>query len=92
MLRVVAGRFGMLSVLAIAVLVITGVYQYIALVPPHVKADFNATNFGLLFTLKMGMFAVLLLLIYLHTYRFSRRIRTLSDRVIACQADPARAG
>lgn len=89
LLKVVAGRFGILSVGAIGVLLLTGLFQYFTIVPAHIRVDPFAYNFGIIFTLKMVMLTALLILIYVHTYRFGGRIRALSDRLIALEGDPA---
>jgi len=91
LLRVVAGRFGRLAAISLALLVITGLYQYFAIVPPNVREAPNDYNFGVIFTLKMMMFVLLVILSGVHTYRFSKRITDLSDRVIALEGDPSSA-
>jgi uncharacterized membrane protein len=88
-LKVVAGRFGMLATASIVVLVLTGLYQYFTVLPPEIRANPNAYAFGPIFSLKMILFTALLLLIYIHTYRFSRRIADLSDRVIDLESAPS---
>lgn len=89
LLRVVARRYGMLAGVSIVVLLITGLYQYFTIVPEHIRAAPNDYVFGAIFSLKMILFTLLIILIYIHTYRFSRSIGTLSDQVIALQADPS---
>ena len=88
-LGVVARRFGMLAGVSLVVLLITGLYQYFTIVPEHIRDAQNDYVFGVIFSLKMMMFTLLIILIYVHTYRFSRRIGALSDQVIALQADPS---
>ena len=87
-LRVVAQRFGMLATASIVLLVVTGVYQYFTVVPEHIRAAPNDYVFGTIFSLKMMTLTILIILIYLHTYRYSSRIGALSDQVIALQDDP----
>ncbi len=87
LLGVVARRFGMMSVIAIATLAVTGIYQYVQVVGEHAGEPLNDYRFGTLFMTKMALFALLLVLILVHTYRFSRRIMRLSDAVIAGEGD-----
>ena len=87
LLGVVARRFGMMSVFAIVTLVVTGIYQYALVIREHAGESPSDYRFGPLFTTKMALFALLLVLILVHTYRFSRRIMRLSDAVIAGEGD-----
>jgi len=90
-LKVVAGRFGMLAGVAIVTLLVTGLYQYYTIVPEHVRAAPNDYMFGIIFSIKMLLFVTLIVLIYLHTFRYSKKIATLSDQVIALESDPSSA-
>jgi len=86
--RVVAARFGMLAGAAIVTLLVTGLYQYYYTVPESVRAAPEDYRFGAIFAVKMMMFTILLILIYIHMYRYGRRIGALSDAVIAGEDDP----
>lgn len=86
--RVVAARFGMLAGAAIVTLLVTGLYQYYNTVPQSVRESPEDFRFGTIFVLKMTMFTILLILIYLHMYKYGRRIAALSDQVIAAEDDP----
>ncbi len=89
-LRVVAGRFGMLAGGSLVVLLATGLYQFYSKVPEHIQESMMDYRFGIIFVVKMTLFTVLLLLILSHTLFFSRRIARLSDAVIAGEEDPGR--
>ena len=69
-------------------LLITGLYQYVAVVPQAIRQAPDST-FNAIFAAKMILFAGLVVLIYIHTYRYARRISTLSDQVIALERDPS---
>ena len=83
--RVVAARFGMLAMIAIVLLVVTGVYQYLVLVPASIRRAPDRYAFSNLFDAKMTMFILSLVLIFLHTRLFARKIATLSDQLIALE-------
>jgi len=86
--RVVAARFGMLAGISIVTLLVTGLYQYYTTVPASIRKAPEDYLFGTIFPLKMLMFTILLILIYIHMYKYGRRIAALSDQVIAAQDDP----
>lgn len=88
LVRVVAGRFGMLAGSALVVLLATGLYQFYAYVPESIQDDMMSYRFGIIFVVKMTLFTVLILLILAHTMFFSRRIARMSDAVLAGQEDP----
>ena len=87
-LRVVAGRFGMLAAGSIVILLATGLYQFYFYVPEPIQQNMMDYRFGIIFIVKMTLVTVLLLLILTHTLIFSRRIARLSDAVIAGEEDP----
>lgn len=91
-LRVVAGRFGMLAAGSIVVLLVTGLYQYYTLVPLQIREAPNNYVFGAVFSTKMLMFTLLVGLIFVHTRLYSRKISALSDEVMALERDPSAAG
>lgn len=90
LVRVVAGRFGQLAGGALVVLLVTGLYQFYSVVPEFVRNDMTSYRFGLIFTLKMASFALLVVLILAHALIFSRRVARLSDAVIAGEQEPWR--
>lgn len=81
--KVVAGRFGRLTVVALVLLLVTGLYQYFSIVPEHIRDDPQGYRFGTLFAAKMGGFTTIVVLIALHVFMFARKIARLSDAVIA---------
>ena len=84
---VVARRFGMLAMISLVVLLVTGLYQFYSVVPPAIQDDMMGYRFGLVFVTKMTLFTVLVVLILLHAMVFSRRIARLSDAVQAGTGD-----
>ncbi len=87
-LKVVARRFGILAGGSIVTLLVTGLYQYYTIVPVNVREAPEEYVFGPIFSLKMIMFTILIVLIYVHAFRYSKKIGALSDQVIAIQDDP----
>ena len=81
--KVVAGRFARLTVVALAVLLVTGLYQYFSIVPESIREDPQGYRFGTLFAAKMGAFTTVVVLIGVHVVVYSRKIARLSDAVIA---------
>lgn len=81
--RVVTARFGMLAGISLVLLLVTGLYQFYAGVPDDVRENLNDYRFGTIFSLKMLMFVIFIVLLVLHTVVIGRRIRRLSDTVIA---------
>ncbi|MCK9486578.1 MAG: hypothetical protein M0R73_07735 [Dehalococcoidia bacterium] len=88
LVRVVAGRFGMLAGASLVVLLLTGLYQFYFYVPEAIQENMMDYRFGIVFVVKMSLFTVLVLLIFAHMIFFSRRIARLSDAVLAGEADP----
>lgn len=80
---VVTARFGMISALALAALVATGVYQFFSILPDVIRDDINGYRWGPLFMLKMTLLVVLIALIAVHALVFARRVGRWSDAVIA---------
>ncbi len=81
--KVVAGRFGQLTVVALVLLLVTGLYQYYSIVPDSIRQDPEGYRFGAIFATKMGAFTTIIVLIGVHVGVFARRIARLSDAVIA---------
>ncbi len=86
--RVVTQRFGMLSGIALAGLVITGIYQLnSSLLDPDVQENMMDYRFGTIFVTKMTLLVVLIMLIAVHGAVFGRRIRAASEAVERGEAD-----
>jgi uncharacterized membrane protein len=81
--KVIAGRFGQLTVIALVLLLLTGLYQYYSVVPEHIREAPNDYRFGMIFAAKMGGFTLIIALIAVHVIFFARKIARLSDAVIA---------
>lgn len=86
-LRVVASRFGMLAGISIVVLLVTGLYQYFTLAPAEIRENLMDYRYGMIFTWKMLSFSILVVLVLVHAFVFSRRINRLSDAVIEGTGD-----
>jgi uncharacterized membrane protein len=87
--RVVTSRFGMMSVVSIVGLVITGLYMLSSsLVGPDVRDHMMEYRFGAVFGLKMLTFLVLLAAIAIHGVVFGRRIRATSEAVERGEVEP----
>jgi hypothetical protein len=69
------------------VLLATGLYQFYSTVPDSIQDDIMQFRWGLIFTTKMMTFTVLVVLVFVHAYIFSRRIARLSDAVIEGHGD-----
>jgi hypothetical protein len=86
--RVVTQRFGMLSVLALVGLVMTGVYQLnSSLIDPDVRENMMDYRFGTIFVTKMTLLVALIVLVAVHGMVFGRRIRAASEAVERGEAD-----
>lgn len=83
--RVIARRFAVLSVVALVGLLITGLYQFTspAIVPPAIRANINGYRWGGLFMLKMTLFVVLIAMIAFHGAVLARRIGRVTEEVKA---------
>lgn len=86
-LRVVASRFGMLAGISLVILLATGLYQFYTLPPAEIRENLADFRYGAIFVWKMVAFTVLVILILVHTFVFSRRISRLSDAVLAGEGD-----
>jgi len=86
-IQVVSRRFGLLAGLSLVVLLATGLNQFYTVTPQYIQDDMTAYRYGQIFITKMTLFTLLLGLILAHTFIFSRRIRALSDAVLAGTGD-----
>lgn len=81
--RVVTARYGMLAGVSLIVLLVTGLYQYFAYVPDEITENLGDYRFAAIFSTKMLFFVIFIALLVVHTVMIGRRIRRLSDQVIA---------
>ncbi len=81
--RVVTARYGMIAGIAIVLLVVTGIYQYMSMVPADIRGNLSSYRFGTIFMLKMALFAAFLALLFYHVFFVARRIVALSEAVVA---------
>ena len=86
--RVVTARYGMIAGIALVALVITGVYQYVSMVPADIRNHLADYRFGSIFMAKMGLFAVFLGLLLFHVLFVARRIGRALDAVLADGPNP----
>jgi uncharacterized membrane protein len=81
--RVVTTRFAVLAVVSLVGLLVTGLYQFYTddIVPPDVRENLMDFRWGWVFTTKMTLFVVLVVLIALHGAYFGRRVRETSEAI-----------
>jgi len=84
---VIARRFGMLAGISIVVLLATGLHQFYSIVPTHIQDDMMSYRFGQIFITKMTLFTALVVLVMVHAMVFAKRIRILSEEVLAGGGD-----
>ena len=80
--RVVAQRFARLTVGALVVLLVSGLYLLTSYVPENVRDSMADYRFGGLFVTKMIVVAVLLVVIGVHGMYYGPRIARASEAVI----------
>ena len=88
--RVVTRRFGLLTVISLLGLLVTGLYQFYSLVPEAIQDEMMDFRFGMVFVTKMTALTVLVGLIAVHGIVFGRRIRETSEAVERGEADAGR--
>ena len=83
--RVIAGRFAALTVIALVGLVATGLFQFYddAVVPPSIQESMNDYRWGQIFMLKMTLVVVLVGMIAFHGAVLARRIGRVTEEVKA---------
>lgn len=86
--RVVTQRYARIASVAIVGLLVTGLYQYVSMVPSAIRADLAHYRFGYLFMTKMVMFVLVLALIAVHAGGVARRITRISEAVERGEATP----
>ena len=89
--QVVTRRFAMLAGVSLLGLLVTGLYQFYSddIVPPGVQDNMMDFRWGVVFSTKMTLFVVLVVLIAVHGAYFGRRIREASEAVEAGTAPAA---
>ena len=81
--RVVTRRFAMLSGISLVGLLITGLYQFYSdnIVPDGIREEMMDYRWGLIFSIKMTLFVILIVLTAVHGFVFGRRIQAASAAV-----------
>lgn len=87
--RVVTRRFAMITGIALALLLVTGLYQFTSetITPAAVQDDIAGFRFGPIFMAKMLFVVVLVALIAVHGMWFGPRIGRATDEVVASGND-----
>lgn len=85
--RVVTARYGMIAGIALVLLVVTGIYQYFAMVPADIRAHLTTTRWGTIFMFKMGLLGIFLALLAYHVFAIAPRIGRLSEAVVRQHRD-----
>jgi len=81
--RVIARRFATLTVIALVLLVATGLFQFYQddVVPPDVRENMVDYRFGLIFMTKMTLLVVLVGMIAFHAAVLARRMAAVTEGV-----------
>ena len=79
--RVVARRFAMMTMVALVVLLATGLYQLFAVVPEPIREQMNDYRWGPVFSVKMVLFVLLVALIAVHGMYLGPRIARQAELV-----------
>jgi uncharacterized membrane protein len=89
LIRVVTRRFAFMTVGALGLLLLTGIYQLMTdtITPAAVRDDMMAFRFGPVFMAKMFFTVTLVVVIGVHGMRFGPRIARATDAVIAAPED-----
>jgi uncharacterized membrane protein len=87
--RVVTRRFAVMTVIALGLLLVTGLYQFMSdtVTPAAVREDMMAFRFGPVFMAKILFTVALVILIGVHGMRSGPRIARATDAVIAAPDD-----
>lgn len=86
--RVVTSRFAVMTVVALAGLLVTGLYQFYEVVPEGVTDNLMDRRFGLVFMTKMTTVVLLIGLIVAHAMVIGPRVRRASEAVERGEAEP----
>ncbi len=87
--RVIARRFAVLSVVALVGLLLTGLYQLYNVTPDTVREEMTDYRFGIIFMIKMTLFVLLIAMIAFHAAVLARRMGRVTEELRAGRADPA---
>ncbi len=87
--RVVARRFARMTVIALVVLAATGIYQFLEVVPQPIREEMNDLRWGPVFTVKIVLFGVMLILIGVHGIYYGPRVARASELAEAGDEDAA---
>ena len=79
--RVVARRFAVMTIVALLVLLATGLYQFYAVVSEPVRENMNDFRWGPAFGAKMTLFVLLIALVAVHGAVLGPRIARQAERV-----------
>ena len=85
--QVVTRRFAVMSAVSLAGLLVTGLHQFYSIVPESIQDDMMDFRFGLIFTTKMTLFTVLLVMTAFHAMYFGPRVRRVSERLEAGEGE-----
>ncbi len=81
--KLVTMRFGIISVVALLTLLVTGLYQFYSVTPDFITDDINSFRYGRIFITKMMLFVVLVGLLVAHGAIIGPRIGRAADAVAA---------
>ncbi len=81
--KLVTMRFGIISVVALVALLVTGIYQFVSVTPDAITEDINSFRYGRIFFTKMALFVVLVGLLVAHGAIIGPRIGRAADAVAA---------
>lgn len=83
LVRVIARRFAVMSVISLVALLLTGLYQLAAVTPDPIVEDMLDYRFGPIMVAKTVLVIVLVGLILVHGFVFARRVARVTERVKA---------
>lgn len=81
--RVIARRYALLTLIALAALLVTGLYQLYNVTPVPIREEMMDYRYGTIFVLKMTVFLILIGLIAVHGMVFARRTARVAEAVQA---------
>ena len=87
--RVIARRFAVLSVVALVGLLLTWLYQLYNVTPDVIREDMTTYRFGIIFMVKMTLFLLLVAMIAFHGAVLARRMAAVTEEVKAGRAEAA---
>lgn len=83
---VVTQRFAKLTAVALALLLVTGLYQLTSVTPNYIASDMTSYRFGWLFMTKMLLSVIMVALVVFHVV-IGKRVGRLTEAVIAGDGD-----